>query len=251
MFISFLMASANVSSHTPKRLYPLFFCFLKSIYESLEQFLMTSANISSHTPKHLNPVWKLEGDWELERKRDVWERESERRYEERDRRKRRKKEKKHPQRTPGSQTPFLFRGKETACAQKVQWLVVDFNAYREWQIKKIRERDATSVQFRSQTHFSEEKQPACALRVQWLVVGFNAHKETKRRNRVFREKEREAPSIHHQQHRFVIFASYWSGCFRHCGVEWLFPSGSGVWGQYQGFIMISTNMLPSFTGTLE
>ena len=146
-----------------------------------------------------------------------------------------------------------FRRKQPACALRVQWLVVEFNAYSEWQIKYklCRETEATSVHLRNQTPLSEEKQPAWALRVQWLVVGFNVHNKWNGRNRNFREREREATSVHYRQTSVCNFCLLLKPVFLPCVVEWLFASRSGVWGQCQGLSIIPTIMLPSLTGTFE
>ena len=165
---------------------------------------MASAKFSGHTPKRLHPVGKLEGAWEMEQKRSLREIEREREREkvkgdmmkEMERREERKK-RGALRAQPAARTPF--RGKESACALRVHWLLVNFNAYSDCQIKQktFREREATAVQFCSQIHFSEETQPACALRVEWLVFGFNAYSERQIKYKIFRE--REATSVHHRQ----------------------------------------------------
>ena len=134
---------------------------------------MASAKVSGHTPKRLHPVGKLEGAWEMEQKRSLREIERER---ERDReseivkedmkkeiaRREERKKRVTLRAQPAARTPF--RGKETASALKVQWLVVDFNAYSKWQTKQkktFREREATSVHL-------QQLVPA----FRWKQVGF-------------------------------------------------------------------------------
>ena len=106
--------------------------------------------------------------------------------------------------------------------------------WRKREKEEKKERKETPSEHTRQPDPFRRKQPACALRVQWLVVEFNVHNKWNGRNRNFREREREATSVH-----------YWGG------VEWLFTSGSGVWGQCQGLSIIPTIMLPSLTGTFE
>ena len=56
----------------------------------------------------------------------------------------------------------------------------------------------------SQSPLSEAQQPACVLRVPWLVIGFDVYIEWKTlmKKSLEREREIEAPSVHHQQPAF-------------------------------------------------
>ena len=161
---------------------------------------------------------KLEWAWEWERSREVWERERLKEDMKKKRERREERKKRGTLRAYQAARP-LSEEKQPACALRVQWLDVDFNAYsgRQIRYKTFREKEATSVHRRQLVPLSDENGSAFTMRAQ----------------------------------RFAVFASYWSAYFRPCWVEWLFRNGSGVWGQYQGLIMIPTIMLPSLTGTLE